>query len=308
MNEVGSLFIVGGGGLLMKGDGFDTVSGWQFNIELSTLSELKIPLIIYGIGYNRFEGDPEFSEDTINHIKATKKKSTLFSVRDKGTRTELEKLGIVEVSVIPDAAMFCDSIKIALPGIEPDDFCIGLNWAGDREDQRFPNKDKSKVIKELCNNLLRFSRQYKQVKVVMIPHVSKYDHKIAWVFKEYLGDIFYDLATGVPWLYPETLINVPFLAGIYRRMDIVIGMRGHANIIPFGQGTRTIAFGDHIKNQFFAQQISAPCIKNDCQGLLDVLCNLDRHFPELKMDAKREYLRNVFLNFNRKIIEILNNY
>jgi hypothetical protein len=65
INQNGDALIIGGGGLVMRGDGFDTESGWQFNIKPKTLAKLKVPLIIYAIGYNKFPLEPEFDRKTI---------------------------------------------------------------------------------------------------------------------------------------------------------------------------------------------------------------------------------------------------
>ena len=54
INETGSLLIVGGGGFIFHRPEDKSVSGWQFNISVSLLKKLRVPLVVYGIGYNRF--------------------------------------------------------------------------------------------------------------------------------------------------------------------------------------------------------------------------------------------------------------
>ncbi len=38
-------------------------------------------------------------------------------------------------------------------------------------------------------------------------------------------------------------------------MDVVLGMRGHANIIPFGQNTPFIGLGAHNKVKWFLEEV-----------------------------------------------------
>ena len=54
--------IVGGGGLLLRDQDKSKTSesGWQWNSSIDSINEIKIPLIIFAIGYNRFRGQPEF--------------------------------------------------------------------------------------------------------------------------------------------------------------------------------------------------------------------------------------------------------
>ena len=55
----------------------------------------------------------------------------------------------------------------------------------------------------------------------------------------------------------DTQAQLPLFADIYRQMDLVIGMRGHSNIVPFGLGTPVVGLGSHNKNRFFLAQIGA---------------------------------------------------
>lgn len=302
INMKGDMLLVGGGGLLMPGDGFRTRSGWQFNISLEDLSKLMVPLVVYGIGYNLFPGDEEvFDVPTFEHIKATYETAELFSVRDSGTRDWLKGNVGVDTDVIPDPAMFCPHAFSRPAGLAADHFYIGLNWAGDRGNQRFPPDGSARnVIKEVAHVLSAFLRVKGGGKVVYIPHVGIYDGAWADDFEACLGDNFYNVAEGIPWLFPESLVQVPLFVGIYAHMDIVVGMRGHSNIIPFGLGIPAIGFGNHMKNQFFAKSIGGTTIGNDCRGLLTALAS-DK--PDQK--EKRAQLKADIDAFNTKVLDVL---
>ncbi|KKN90093.1 hypothetical protein LCGC14_0232060 [marine sediment metagenome] len=307
INEVGDMLLVGGGGMIMKGDGFDTLSGWQFNISLEDLKLLQVPLVIYGIGYNDFQLE-ELSSRVNSHLMATLWKSSLFSVRDEGTRQQLLKRGLDIRDVIPDPAMFCPSHPVTLPNITQDSFCIGLNLAGDRLDQRFPPMgDYFAVIEKLCSSLSVFSRSKSDVRLFYIPHIDIYDHKLWKVVKSRFDGRCQSIADIFPNMFPESLARVPMLAGIYQRMDIVVGMRGHSNIIPFGQGTPVVGFGSHDKNKFFAQQAGTKVVGNDCDGLLECL---SEELDCVKRAVNVDTLDDLWIKidrFNEKVISLLEN-
>jgi len=303
INYQGDMLLVGGGGLLMPGDGFNTRSGWQFNIAKDDLHRLKVPLVIYGIGYNLFPGDEQVLDgNVLAHIWKTREISKLFSVRDEGTKEWLNEHGIEDVDVIPDPAMFCPRY---LPNSDlQSKLCVGLNWAGDRMAQRFPpSGDDKHVIEKVSDILIEFLEMQGGGRVVYIPHVGKYDWQGANLFEHYLDDSFCNIAEEIPYLFPESLAQVPLIVGIYSMMDVVVGMRGHSNIIPYSQGVPTIGFGNHLKNQFFAKSIKGITIGNDCEGLAEALAQsmLKRPPPSMHKEGA------VIENFNRRVLDVLHN-
>ncbi len=308
INDMGDMLLVGGGGLIMKGDGFDTLSGWQFNISYEDLRRLRVPLVVYGVGYNLFPGE-RTTEDpkTVQHLLQTCHQSDLFSVRDKGSMKALQKLGLGDMDVIPDPAMFCSTFNPDLPGIDKDEFLIGLNWAGDRLEKRFSEHNMSDVVSEVCKILLRLLKEKGGGRIVFIPHVDKYDRKMAKMFKKRLPNgIFYDISKHLPYLYPESLVNVPVLLGVYKKMDFVLGMRGHSNIFAFGQHIPFLGFGEHKKNIFFADEVNNHIIDNSCK-------NLDKRFRQIVgnpsysaiMRSRLRDFKKEIDSFNRRVVSLL---
>ncbi len=302
INCRGDMLLVGGGGLIMPGDGFVTRSGWQFNIYEEDLDLLKIPLVIYGIGYNLFPGDEKVMDESVRHFIKTREVAKLFSVRDYGTQDWLINRELWDIDVIPDPAMFC-------PRFFPNSnlqsqLCVGLCWAGDRMDQRFPpSGDDKDVIKKVSEILLEFLDKKGGGRVVYIPHVGKYDWKGANLFEQYLGDSFCNVAEEFPYLFPESLAQVPFIVGIYSMMDVVVGMRGHSNIIPYAQGVPVIGFGIHQKNQFFAKTVGGITIGNDCEGLAEALAEKKGVFSTATPQPEGKILEE----FNLRVLNVLHN-
>lgn len=283
----GDCLLLAGGGLVMKGDGHTTRSGWQFNISKEDLAHLQVPLFIYGIGYNHFPHDGDvLGAEVWEHLKITQLKSTFFSARNPGTRSVLQKKGLNDMVIVPDAGMFAPGLSFDLPHIHDDHFCIGLNWAGDRTKLRFGTMDEKKCAQDLAKGILRFAESItNDVRVIWMPHVSIYDNdpETKAVFQEVLKEKFYDLPSVCPWLYPETEATLALFVGVYDRCAVTIGMRGHANIIPFGRHTPVVGIGEHSKVRWFHETIHGAYLGNSYNSVdkaLTALFSEDHNFGE----------------------------
>ena len=69
-----------------------TPSDWQFNISNKNLNKIKIPIIVYGVGFNRFRGQPNFGEKFKKNIKILHKKSLFFGLRNQGSINQIKKI------------------------------------------------------------------------------------------------------------------------------------------------------------------------------------------------------------------------
>ncbi len=264
INEDGDLLLVGGGGMVFHRPEDDSQSGWQFNISFEGLDRLTLPLVVYGIGFNKFYFDDRgFKPQMNDHLKATQAKAALFSVRNQGTFDELVARGLSaeHMEIIPDPGMFAPAAPVTLPGIAAEEFKLGLNWAGDRNSYRFPEpweETRLKVVDALSAAIRRLLERQGGGRVVFIPHLSEnIDSDVAPLFKERLGETFYNVEEELPYLYPASQVQVPLFTGLYKQMNLVVGMRGHSNIVPFGLGTPVVGLGSHNKNRFFLTQIGA---------------------------------------------------
>ena len=154
---------------------------------------------------------------------------------------------------------------IEIPGLLKDRPIIGVNWAGDRPHERFPEPwehTRDYFLDALRNALIKMVKT-ENVQVLFIPHLQDVDINIFDEFKTGFpkGSIV-GLHEALPHLYPpagEILYHhVPFMTNVYRQVDLVLGMRGHACIFPFGAGTKFIPIGSHNKVVYFAKDVGVP--------------------------------------------------
>jgi polysaccharide pyruvyl transferase WcaK-like protein len=263
MNKESKLLYIGGGGLIFFRKQDNSVSGWQFNIRTEDIDKIKIPIVVYGIGFNKFPYDRfSFPDHTWKNIQKLIDKSALFSVRNNGT---LEQIGrycsnTQKVTVVPDAGMFIKPDPFPHKIFDTKKLKIGINFATDRPGQRF-NTDVSMILRIVAEGCKRLVNEF-GAQIYLIEHLIENDlnretkRMMHDIFKRELGEnvcVLYDELQQD--LYPPFEYKAGFFADIYRQMDIVFGMRGHANIIPFGQNTPFIGIGEHNKVKWFLDDV-----------------------------------------------------
>lgn len=264
MNINGDMVLVGGGGAVMNRREDDSVSGWQFNIEKEDIKNIYIPLVIYGIGYNVFAYDYEGLHKKVEtHLIETQEHSSLFSVRNYGTKEKLKKMGLneIKIDVIPDAGSFINinyfSESIYIPELKESKFKVGINWVNDRHHYTYrePYQENYlrhvKIMEEVFHNLIN---NY-NAQIVQIEHIEKLDQKIYNHYRHIFGDNYISIENNIPEMFPCNKINSKFLAEIYRKMDLVIGMRLHSNVISWGVNTPFISMASNNKNKYFMDYI-----------------------------------------------------
>ncbi len=149
MNAEADLLYIGGGGLIFHRPMDCSHSGWQFNIDTNNISKIKIPIAVYGIGYNKFPYDEHvFPLSMWKNLGTMINRADFFSVRNEGTYNELMKHSVAvdmdKVCIVPDAGMFVKPDPFYHPCLDGDHIKIGINWATDRPEQRFSSYDESK--------------------------------------------------------------------------------------------------------------------------------------------------------------------
>ncbi len=280
LNAEADLLLIGGGGLIFNRPEDNSCSGWQLNLRLEDIAKIKVPIVVHGIGYNRFPYDrTDFPEVLNTHLRAIQDQAALFSVRNQGTFREVVRRGLdpEKIRVVMDAGAFAPSAPVSVPGLRADRRVIGLNVAGDRPQHRFPGTTAAPEEEEhRCYELLADAIADVAVKenaqVLFLPHILEIDGSPREIFRSRLGDRFVCLHEALPQLYPPAPATAGLLIGAYDLCDLVIGMRGHACILPFGREIPFIALGAHAKTSFLLEEIELPGYRLSTDAMLDGTC------------------------------------
>jgi polysaccharide pyruvyl transferase WcaK-like protein len=251
--------IVGGGGfMIVDQEGGDTGhSGWLWNLPLAMLEDLDKPIILFGVGYNRFRRQADFSDKFIHHINKLAGKAAFIGLRNTGSVQAVK--GYLKDQALKDkiSLQYCPTTaawqifpqKAALAQEhdrnKTDKRTLAFNFAFDRPFMRFGER-----VEPLMNDMARvmLTAQKEGWDIILVSHKT-IDRTIEPFLDKYdVKYLTHDL-TGADY---NRIMD--FYAGI----DLAVGMRGHSQLIPFGLRRKIISIISHDKMRFFLDDIKRP--------------------------------------------------
>lgn len=240
--------VIGGGGLFLKDTNPNQNSGWQWNCSLEALRKIQAPLSIFAVGYNRFRGQSDFEPIFHQHLRETVEKSVFFGLRNHGSIRAIR-------SYLPDhlqeKVQFQPCMTTVLTRLYPHLFqdritdapFIALNCAFDRAELRFKDGE-DQSLDQIGAAMKRLSAR---LPIKYYSHVAA-DEKFLSVLEKH--EVPFELVK----LYnvgPEVVVEA------FRKPALTIGMRGHAQMIPFGCQRPILSLISHDKMQWFLDDINA---------------------------------------------------
>ena len=285
VNKRYDLLVIGGGGII---HGAHWPNGWFWLIDLDLIKKIKIPFIVYGVGYNYWVEEGGIPERGIVHLKETIKNASYFSVRNDGSAKRiLEQTGI-SAPAIPDPG-FHINLDTSYTRTEKEKYVL-IQLADDKPKSRFGSLEKRQdFIKEMKIITKNLAKKYK---VIFAPHVFD-DISIS-------NDICDGLANTEVWDFSYFAFDHSDEAiAFYQYAEFVIAMRGHGQIIPIAFDTPVIALENHPKHRGLMKEF----------GLLDYNVKVDNsNFGTDLNDviSKLETNYNALVNRYKEINEGLN--
>lgn len=238
--------IIGGGGLFLSDTNINNNSGWQWNAPINLVKKILSPIAIFGIGYNRFNKQPEFEPIFKEHLSQCVIQSTFFGMRNKGSLEkikdyideELHKKLAFQPCPTTLISLIHDDIKIKLEKEKK----ISLNIAFDRKKYRY-NNNFDTILNRISKAM--FELQVKGWLIELVIHSKDDNLIIPYLRNNGVNLKIIDLDKKD---YYE-IINY------YRKTHIVVGMRGHSQMIPFGLNKNIISLISHPKLKYFLDDI-----------------------------------------------------
>jgi polysaccharide pyruvyl transferase WcaK-like protein len=247
LNEINQSkgMVIGGGGLFLRDTNKNDSSGWQWACPIDYLEKIEVPVILYAVGYNRFRGQEDFDPIFTHHVNKFIEKSAFFGLRNTGSIENMKRYidpkfhHKIRYQPCPTTILTKIYPEFFKPNQEEQ--FIAVNCAFDRLDLRIKGNPVEKlesiarVIKKLSN---------------LLP-IRYYVHCEADNdFLKYM-DI---LDTAYTIVNLQT--NVQSIIEEYAKPSLTIGMRGHAQMIPFGCQTPILSIISHDKMRFFLEDLN----------------------------------------------------
>ncbi|MFC7405045.1 polysaccharide pyruvyl transferase family protein [Georgenia alba] len=239
--------VVGGGGLFLPDTSPNGHSGWQWNVPRTSLEALRVPLFLFAVGYNLFPGQSFRGNLFRENLVALAEKAELLGLRNHGSIDRVREMLPDEltgkVRFVPCATTVLERLRDDLPPAETGTGRILLNAAFDRSARRFGHRYDD-VLEQVHRFVLAARDMGADVRVSA--HMSG-DERIATDLRST-----YDVDLPVENLHT---MDVGDALATYRNASLVIGMRGHATMIPFGLGTPVLSIVSHPKMRYFLDDV-----------------------------------------------------
>jgi len=251
INEHFDAVVVGGGGLFLRDTNANARSGWQWNISLEQLRRLEVPIVVFAVGNNRFIDQEDFAEPFREHLNLTLDKSVFFGLRNHGSvRTVREYVDHdperVEYQPCPttiSSYLFPDLYRDRLDGGDDGRVLAVESIIGKR--QIAAGFDRDRIYADQADVLARLKGE--GWRLVSVPHA-----RADMLFHEVLRERGLVDSERVLWGSRDVLFS-----GLeaFADLPVILGTRGHAQMVPFGMGTVPLSLYVHHKTRYFASDI-----------------------------------------------------
>ncbi|MER7174547.1 glycosyltransferase [Streptomyces mesophilus] len=241
--------VIGGGGLFIPDTMPNGNSAWQWNVPDELLERIDVPVAVFAVGFNAFDGQSYRAERFRSSLRLLVEKSSLFGLRNHGS---IEKVRRLLPAHLHDKVRFqpCPTTVTRQmvsgwqdPAVRED--TILVNAAYDRAGLRFGH-DYEYFLAQMAAAVRELG---KLAEVKCVAH-SLDDEKLAFDLRREHG-------ISLPVIGMYDFDNAQIL-DLYARTKLVIGMRGHAGMIPFGCGTPIVSLISHPKMAYFLHDIERP--------------------------------------------------
>lgn len=286
INADAKAVVVGGGGILLPDRHRkipNTDSDWLWNISLENLRALKKPIIGFAIGYNRMKGQDDFRPYFKEHIAETVDRSVFFGMRNSSS---IEKLTPYLPSRLIDKLSLQPCPTNLMSITEPE------RWAAKRDPK------KKSVVFVLFMGFKTLGLIEKQENIRRVARLAKRLVQRDWEI--HIATHTIDELDALPAFELE---KVPFkhtmldmlsreaVVQYYRDKSLVIGMRGHGVMLPYGIGVPVMGIINHYKVRYFLEEVK----------LGDQTVDLEDPHMESKVDELVKHFENDRDAFHRRI-------
>lgn len=290
INQTARAVLVGGGGLFMKNENPQSPSGWQWNITVDQVRRIRPPLILFAVGYNQFRGAEPLGRKFEEHLEATIDQAMFVGLRNSGSIAGL-KAHLPEAlhSKLRLQPCMTTTLKHYVPvaNIAPAEGSrdIAINLAFDQRHLRFGGNE-DRILADIAKILKHaISLGYRLHAAV---HSWDDDPMVDFLRKERIDA----RVTRLNLDGPQKIV------GFYARMPLTIGMRGHAQMIPFGCGNAIYSVISHNKMKYFLDDIGHPEWGADVQSgafvehAIDFLDRFESRRPSIRRSIDAAVGRN----------------
>lgn len=247
LDEINGLdgLLIGGGGLFLRDTNPNNLSGWQWSCRVETLEKIAIPIALYAVGYNRFRGQKDFKPVFRRHLETLAEKCVFIGLRNTGSisaiKSYLPETLHHKIRFQPCPTTLCKQLYPEICNTKSSEKTIAINCAFDRIDLRL-GEQKDAILSRLADAAKALSEN---ASIEYFSHAKSDEQMLPYLER---ANVPYTLRK-LYYIHPREVVNA------YSSVSLAIGMRGHAQMIPFGCGTPIISLISHDKVRWFLEDI-----------------------------------------------------
>jgi len=283
------MFIIGGGGFLEIIPKTETWTGTRINIPKAIFQKITAEIVFYSVGIDLVRASAEGGSIEIEKSKLAdfvdfcigQANITLSTRHDGSIQTLEELIGKTRAEsfwLVPDGGFSATSIDSSHPEIEKGKTNIAINFGGDLITARYkdnypctpvannPLNIRKPADYEAINYLehtgytqflISFSNVFRQIiferqdiNLILVPHIYR-DLEPSYHFLSEMGFPYCRRGMTVA-PYVNGFSGKDAIIDLYKKVDLTVGMRFHANVCPIGLATPSIGLGTFpmIKNLY----------------------------------------------------------
>lgn len=269
--NAGDGLVLGGGGLFLPDTAPNGNSGWQWNVTDSMLRRIRVPLVVWAVGYNTFEGQDFDGSRFAGSLRTLVERAAFVGLRNSGSVERVRALlpGHLAAKIRWQP---CPTTLISRLGGPAWPSTAGSTASNTGPDSRTPtgSREPAGATGPVLLNCAydRSSRRFGDGYATFLAELH------AWIRRTgehaevryaahcvddeiFVNDLRREHGLAVP-VVPMYDMTVPQIHATYREAALVVGMRGHAGMVPFGCGTPIISLVSHPKLAFFLADIDRP--------------------------------------------------
>ena len=239
--------VVGGGGLFLSDTNPNQISGWQWSCPTEALDRITAPLALFAVGYNQFRGHGDLGPLFRRNLEALARRATYIGLRNTGSIDAVRALLPVDrqdvVRYQPCMTTLTGLLYPHLVQPATGEPVVAFNGAFDRSALRFGER-RDEILGEVARAAARLAER---AAIVVVLHV-----------RDDAGLLPYFEAAGVPHRVVDLVGRPPVeVVRAWSAVTVAVGMRGHAQMIPFGCGRPIVSLASHDKLWYFLDDIGA---------------------------------------------------
>ncbi|MFD7022204.1 polysaccharide pyruvyl transferase family protein [Promicromonospora sukumoe] len=242
--------VVGGGGLFLPDTSPNGNSGWQWNVDNDHVGRITTPLALFAVGYNLFPGQSFKGTLFQDSLVRVAEQAQFLGLRNHGSidqvRSALPDSLQDKVRYVPCPTTILGRIRPLVEARAANSGRVLLNAAFDRRSRRF-GEGYGEFLEQIVH--LIDGVRASGAEIAYAAHLTSDERLVNDLRKNY------DRELDVERLYERPLDES---LAVYRDASLVIGMRGHATMVPFGLGTPVLSIVSHPKMRYFLDDIGRP--------------------------------------------------